>query len=196
MSQFYVHIARSWFVWAIVVNLTGQPADLLAAEVAAVRGRSNIIAPDQHRVGDVALQQGDVLHGQVVNASGTGKAEMVVQLVRGQQRWQAKTNSYGWFQFTGLRGGVYQFQAAGQTQLLRVWAAGTAPPHARRGILVTPTTKVIRGQRVVSPNTNQFFRVAKQRLANPLVVGGIVATAVTIPVAIHNADDDDPPATP
>ena len=34
----------------------------------------------------------------------------------------------------------------------------------------------------------------RNALANPLVVGGIAAAAIAIPVAIHNADDD--PASP
>jgi len=143
-----------------------------------------------------ALKQGGLLQGQVVNAAGVGVTNALVELANGRQKWQTKTDAQGGFQFAGLRGGTYQFRATGQSQVLRVWTTGTAPPSASLGVLVTPSTDIVRGQRVVSQNTNQFFRVAKQRLANPWVVGGIVATAVAIPVAIHNADDDAPPATP
>jgi hypothetical protein len=116
-------------------------------------------------------------------------------LIADQQIRETKTDANGWFQLSDLEGGSYQFDTAGHSQSLRAWAAGTAPPSASPGLLVAPTADVVRGQRVVSPNTNQFFRVAKRRLANPLVFGGVVATAVAIPVALHNADDD-PPATP
>ena len=144
---------------------------------------------------DVELRRGGTLVGQIVSESGAGVANAQVTLTDGQRPRQAKTNKAGWFQFTDLRGGVYEFQAEGQSQRLRLWSHATAPPSAQRGILVTPPKDVFRGQRVLSPNTNQFFRVAKQRLADPLVVTGVALTAVAIPVAIHNSDDD-PPASP
>ncbi len=144
---------------------------------------------------DVELRRGGVLVGQAVSESGAGVANAPVEVSNGRQAWRTKTDAEGWFQIAELRGGMYQFRASGQTQQLRAWAPGTAPPSASRGILVTPPDDVFRGQRVLSPNTNQFFRVAKRRLANPLVVTGTILTAVAIPVAIHNADDD-PPASP
>jgi len=142
------------------------------------------------------LKHGGLLQGQVLNNAGIGEANVVVQLTNGRKNWQTKTGSQGWFRIASLHGGTYELQVEGQKQLLRAWAVGTAPPKASRGILFMPSTDVVRGQRVVSPNTNQFFRVLKQRLTNPWVVGGVIVTAVAIPVAIHNADDDDPPATP
>lgn len=152
--------------------------------------------PNAIQVADIALHRSGILQGQVVTAAGGGEANVVVQLTHGRDTWQAKTDSQGWFQLAELRGGTYQFRVGGQEQLIRVWAPGTAPPKASPGILVTPSTDIVRGQHSVSPNTNQFFRVLKRRLANPLIVTGVTLTAVAIPVALHNTDDDDPPATP
>lgn len=148
------------------------------------------------RVPDLALTTGGILQGQLICQAGIPLRDATVLINNRQRQWQTKSDTQGRFQFTGLRGGTYRVETAGQAQLVRVWAAGTAPPQASRGLLLTPQTEIIRGQRVLSKNTNQFFHVAKQRLANPWVVGGIVATAVAIPVAIHNSDDDTSPATP
>lgn len=148
------------------------------------------------RVPNLALTTDDTLQGQLVSQAGIPLRDATVLINNGQRQWQAKSDAQGRFHFLKLRGGTYRIETAGQVQLVRVWAAGTAPPQASRGLLLTPQTDIIRGQRVPSKNTNQFFRVAKQRLANPWVVGGIVATAVAIPVAIHNSDDDTSPATP
>jgi len=191
--------------YLIVIAIILQPCHAFAVPLASPPQLPQV-EPAAIRVADIALRAsssaagqarpGQTLQGQIVNDAGQGVAGVTVQLSNGQQQWQAKSDSEGEFLLTGLHGGTYQFQVAGQTQAVRAWAAGTAPPHASQGILVVPATDVIRGQRVLSPKTNQFFRFTKQKLANPWVVAGIVATAVAIPVAIHNADDDDPPASP
>jgi len=195
MSGRSVCKGRSWQTWVSAIVLLLQPC---TTSLAATVAEENLLVASVAPVGvqDIALKRGGILQGQVVNHGGVGKAGATVELTSGRQHWQTKTDAEGWFQVAGLRGGSYQFRAAEQTQVLRVWAAGTAPPSASQGVLVTPLTEIVRGQRFVSPNTNRFFSTAKQRLANPWIFGGVVATAVAIPVAIHNADDEDPPATP
>ncbi len=190
MSLRYESLVRVWVYLVLVLTVLVQPRDLMGASV--------LPAMSVVQVADVKLHGRGVLSGQVVDASGANLVGEVVQLTQGPQIWKTRTDAEGCFQLTGLSGATYQLQTAGQTHLVRVWAAGTAPPGASRGLLVLQVSDVVRGQRCVSPNTNQFFRVAKKRLANPLVFGGIVATAVAIPVAIHNAnaDEDVPPATP
>ncbi|MEM8947002.1 MAG: carboxypeptidase-like regulatory domain-containing protein [Planctomycetota bacterium] len=179
-------------VWMLSLSLALQPYAVLANPTAGV-GRV-IKLRESHRVADVQLQPGGTLIGQVVDVFGAGLASQAVELSSGGRSWRATTDSDGWFRFGEVRGGVYQFRADEHLQVFRIWAHGTSPPNARRGILVTPSEDVFRGQRVLSPNTNQFFRVAKQRLSDPLVVSGVIVTAVAIPVAIHNSDDD-PPAS-
>ncbi|MGI9427658.1 MAG: carboxypeptidase-like regulatory domain-containing protein [Bythopirellula sp.] len=179
----------------VMLTVVFQPYMALASSpVALPRGLAAESTSTQ--VADIALQRSGVLQGQVVNAAGTGEANVVVKLTRGRDTWQVNTDTRGWFRLTELRGGAYQFQVGGQDQLIRAWAPGTAPPNANPGILVTPSTDIVRGQHAVSPNTNQYFRVLKQRLANPLILTGVTLTVVAIPVALHNSDDDDPPATP
>ena len=185
-------LSQTWITGALALTVALCPKSVLAAvQPAAV----NALSITESVAADIALQRGAILQGQVVNSEGIGVPNEPVRLTNGKQHWQTQTNEHGCFQLTSLRGGTYQFQAAGQKQLLRAWSAGTAPPRARQGLLVTPPTDVFRGQRVVSPTTNNFFRVAKHHLTNPVVITGITLTAVAIPVAIHNSDDD-PPATP
>lgn len=194
MSRLYSSKFGAYLSLVATLLTVAQPNVTLAGGSAFTRDACRAPQP-RTNVADVELRRGGTFVGQIVSESGAGVANAQVTLTGGQRPRQAKTNTEGWFQFTDLRGGVYQFNSDGQIQRLRLWAAGTAPPTAKRGILVTPQNDVFRGQRVLSPNTNQFFRVAKQRLADPLVVTGVALTAVAIPVAIHNSDDD-PPASP
>jgi hypothetical protein len=53
---------------------------------------------------------------------------------------------------------------------------------------------VVRGQWGPPPG-NEFLQRAKVWATNPFVVGGIIAAAVAIPVAIHNADNDGGPSS-
>lgn len=180
--------------WMLSLALTLQPAAILAQQPSFQANRSTSPA-NQPVIADVQLQHNGMLVGQVVNESGSGVAGQQIRLSNAKASQTAKTDADGWFRFQKIRGGVFQLRVDQQTQLVRAWTHGTAPTKASNGLLFTPPDDVFRGQRVLSPQTNQFFRVAKQRLANPLFVGGVIVTAVAIPVAIHNADDD-PPATP
>lgn len=191
MSGRYSSKFRSVFSYALVLAIVVQP---LAASANTSSTCANVTR-SKTVCADIELKREGVLVGQIVNAAGVGLSNESVKLTRSREIFEAQTDEKGWFRFKELRGGVYQIHTAGHTQSVRLWSNGTAPPRASQGLLITPPAEVFRGQRVLSPNTNQFFRVAKQRLANPLVVTGTILTAVAIPVAIHNSDDD-PPATP
>jgi len=187
---------RVWFSWLTVITITLPPQLLVAAPPQAAFVPSSV-SRVATLVPDIALQAGGTLDGQILDANGVPLAAAVVQLTSGPRIWKTRTDADGVFHLTDLCGGTYQITAAGQSQLLRTWAPGTAPPKANRGVLITPAADVVRGQRVLSPNTNQFFRVAKNKLTNPWIVAGTVVAVAAIPVALHNIDDDDPaPATP
>lgn len=137
---------------------------------------------------DVALGEGGVLLGQVVNTQGVSEANTPVKLFDGEKELAvSKTDDNGYFAFRGLRGGMYQLSAAEGTGVYRLWAPRTAPPSANKGALLVAGEDLARGQ------TGARIR---SWLSNPWVVAGIVATAVAVPVAIHNDDDDDEPVSP
>ena len=168
-----INIVKGAFVGLAAVGLC-LPQPLLAADVTSAR--SSI-------VGDVALTGEGVLHGQVIDAQGQPMEETSVTLFDQNQRsWTAETDQSGRFAFAGLRGGVYQLVSAGGRASYRVWAPGTSPPTARQAALVVAGDEVVRGQLGLA-----------SLLANPWFIVAAVGTAVTVPVAIHNAE---PPASP
>ncbi len=71
--------------------------------------------------------------------------------------------------------------SAGQgVGIYRLWAPETAPPAAGKSALIVSDATAVRGQ---ATRLGQF-------LANPLVIAGIVATAVAVPVAVHEYRKD------
>ncbi len=154
-------------------------------------------------VHDVALMSGGSLEGQLVDAQNVPKAGVDVQLLLEQRPVGAtQTNAQGRFAFRGVRGGVYQLTAASETDSYRLWAPGTAPKGTPSRALVTTGDTVVRGQYYGNghyyqyQHSNSHLGRAKFLLCNPWVVSGIVATAVAVPVGIHNAGSGDTPASP
>lgn len=151
--------------------------------------------PAKPAVVDVALRDGGVLLGQVVDPQGKGVEGTTVAL-RHQDREVVRTSTgaEGYFAVKEVRGGVYQIASGENGGVYRLWAPGTAPPAAYEGaLLVAYQTEgqpvVVRGQ---SPAHVPQGAKVKTFLANPLVIGGIVATAVAVPVAIHNSRSSSP----
>ena len=126
---------------------------------------------------DVSLRPGGALLGQVVDSQGIPQADASVALVqRDAKIAQTVTNTSGYFLVNGLRGGVYQVVGGDTQGTYRLWAPDTAPPSAQPGALLVAGKGPIRGQ--CGPLMYWF--------SNPWVIAGLVATAVAIPVAIHN----------
>ncbi len=139
-------------------------------------------------IGDVRLEDGAVFVGQVVTPEDTPMQGVEVSLVNGKQRLgTAKTNAKGYFAFRGLKNGVYQVSVGQDQMAYRVWSKETAPPSAHPGARIVVGKDVVRGQYA----EGHFLKAA---LSNPFVVGGLVATAVAVPIAIHNSHDE--PASP
>jgi hypothetical protein len=155
--------------------------------------------PTSPQIRDIALTQGNVLNGQVVNAQGYRMANATVAIARdGMQTLQLSTNAMGQFQATGLPGGVYKIAGGGSEGVYRLWASRTAPPSATTGLLLVGDAGVVRGQcgdacgQCGPCVAGQSFGGPGQGLlgllANPWFVTAAVAAAVAIPLSI---DDDD-----
>ncbi len=159
---------RSAAVWMAMAGLC-IPQIALAIESVA-----------QPPVADVALADGGTLHGQVLDLQGAGVAGVPVSL-RTQNRDVTATTTAadGRFAVPNLQGGVYQV-AAGQGQgIYRLWTAGTAPPSAHNGAIVYTQNGGGGGG-------------LKMLLANPIVIAGVVATAIAVPVALNNSHHSSP----
>ena len=130
-------------------------------------------------VTDVVLMDGGVLVGQVVDPQGVALAKVPVSL-RGRDREVARTatDRNGYFAVRGLHTGVYQLVGAKSHRAYRLWTPGNAPPMSQRGALLVAGEDTVRGQ----AGSLAFW------LANPWVVAGVLATAVAVPVVVHNAE--------
>jgi hypothetical protein len=134
---------------------------------------------------DVALGDGGVLHGQVVNLQGAGVPGVPV-FVKMQDRnvATATTAGDGTFSVQGLRGGVYQVATIQGQGVYRLWSAGTEPPAAQpNAILYTQGGTVDNGSVVYTQDTSGGGM--KMLLSNPIVIAGLVATAIAVPVALN-----------
>lgn len=188
--------------WVAVVNVVAAP-QLSATEPAAASARAQALS-QAFRVVDVEMDREGAVVGQVVSAQGRPVAGKLITLDNGSEQIQLASDAQGAFRATGIRSGVYRVQTARQSQLCRLWQPGTAPPRANRGLMLVQNDRIALGQNCGSPVCdvpNCGSPVAcslagcKQALAHPLIFGGIVAAAIAIPVAIHNSNDDDPPAS-
>jgi hypothetical protein len=181
-------------VWLAVLGFC-LPHPILAAGAAAEPAPAVI---------DVALTGGGLLIGQVVDTQGAPLSKVPVSLrTRDGEVGNTRTDASGRFAFRGLRGGVYQAVAAGDQVTFRLWAPGTAPPPSQQGLLLIAGRQTVRGQcyeqgcgecvESCAPAGAPGCGKMACCLANPWIVAGIIATAVAVPVAIHNADGPSSP---
>lgn len=127
-------------------------------------------AENSPTVPDVALRDGGVLIGQVVDPQGTAKAKVPVVLRTGQQTLAVGTTDQGgYFAFGKLQGGVYQITTREGQGTYRVWTPSAAPPLAQQGALVIDGKDVVRG-RLSEPV--RFY------LSNPWVWGTAAAAGI------------------
>lgn len=142
---------------------------------------SEISAATPNVAADVALRDGNVLLGQVVDPQGSAQAGIPVLLLQGDQALvRTATDTHGYFAVRGLPGGVYQIATPEGCGAYRVWAAGTAPPSAQPGALVVNGDQTVRGR---NGGALRFW------LCQPVVLAGVAATAVAVPIAVASSDE-------
>lgn len=132
-------------------------------------------------VSDVALQAGGVLRGRVLHAAGQALPHKTVQISRdGQLVQTVYTGREGQFTAGPLRGGVYRVSAANVSGVARLWAPNTAPPGAK------PQLWIVSG-----PVSRAQMHPAATIMGSPMLITGLVAAAVAIPVAMtsHGGED-------
>lgn len=146
-------------------------------------------------VADIALADGGLMTGKVVNAQGAPLAKTSVSLQQaGQEIAATTTNEEGVFAVQGLRGGLYQVVSDGGVVSYRLWAPNTAPPAANQSALIVTGQEILNGQYGPQPghggNGGGIMGWVRE---HPLLVAGGIAAAIAIPLAV--ADDDDDPAS-
>jgi hypothetical protein len=193
---------KGWFSTGVtLLACLGMLVSGPALQAATTEGGPTLLAVGQaSAVPDVALDAGGALRGQVVDAHGNPLSRTPVA-IRHFDREVARTisDASGNFRVTGLRGGVYGIVVGRTATVCRLWVPNTAPPSARPAALI-----VVGGEQLLAqggcgfggcdpccPPARTSDRL-KCWLANPLVIAGIIVTAVAIPVAIHNCRDHEP----
>ncbi len=159
-------------------------------------------------VTDVALGDGGVLVGQVLNAQGAAVAGAPV-LIRsaGHDVLQVTADSNGHFSASGLKGGVFEVAAGEHRGVYRLWAPRTAPPAANRGIMAV-SGDAVRAQYAPPPapgpagpgyagtvpyapgQPGPIGKSLRWVKTHPWITAGVVATAIAVPLAVSEFDDD------
>lgn len=136
--------------------------------------------PIKRKVEDVVLKDG-ALRGALVDKAGRGVGDAPVVIGQdGKHVASLRTDAQGHFAFEGAKAGTYQVVSHGAAGSYRVWDGAKAPGDAKQGIIHTVDPEVARGA------TNQGLLGF---LTNPLVLAGIIAAAIAIPLALDDDDD-------
>ncbi len=141
---------------------------------------------------DLILAAEGVLQGYVVNAQGVPASNVEVTITTSSgEKVQARSDLKGRFGYRGLAGGTYQLATDHGVVNCRAWHATTAPPRAAATLLMVHDENLVRGQWSAPPGLNSGVSRMKRVMTNPFAVATIIGAAVAIPVAIHNANQDD-----
>lgn len=136
---------------------------------------------------DVALSPNGTLQGTLVTPQGTPVGQARVMIVQGPERQiDLVTDREGRFESGRLPAGVHVVAAAGCVKVCRVWAPGTAPPKAGRGVLLVADGQALRGQR------NWYQWVSEHYVLFICAV----TTAIVVPVAVIDSNRNHSPASP
>lgn len=190
-----------WFPWtaAMISALTM----FSSGPVIAAQSHSQVASTTAPMVSDVRLTAGGIVKGSVVNPQGSPiPSGSVTVYFDDNEVARTKTDDSGHFQIAGLRGGVHQVVTSGGRTTLRFWENDTAPPVAVSSVLIVSGHHCIRGQNcrpgcapacapcgtscgpACGPGYGCYLH------AKTLVVGGFIAAAIAVPIALSNDDDD------
>jgi hypothetical protein len=159
--------------WALVV-----PPRFVSAASSAPHGLQAV---------DIALGQGGVFHGQLLNAQAVplSGVDVAVRNAQGDLA-RAVTDQQGKFVLRDVPAGVHQVILGSSLQVVRFWAPNAAPPSAKPALLVVAAEDVVRGKGDLGGAGEWWQNLSP---ACKLLLLGGVAAAIAIPIALA-ADDD------
>ncbi|MFV1968923.1 MAG: carboxypeptidase-like regulatory domain-containing protein [Pirellulaceae bacterium] len=164
-------VVLACLTWVLPVH------ELCAAPPLASASVDPSLSPATSPIHDVVLGPGGRLAGQVLDPQGRPlKDQAVLILGHNAPPKRVISDTQGRFAISGLHAGVYQVATDTAVIQCRCWAAGTAPPVAQEEVLLVANSSIERGQR-------PFGEI----LANPLLIGLIIAAAIAIPIAVRNS---------
>ena len=174
----------SRFIAALAVTgMLAAPAMAAPPVVTQPGAMQSSLKQASHRTIDVKVDRGRLI-GQVLSITGQPEAGKEVQL-RANEVLVAngKTDARGRFAVPVKKTGVFRLDVCDQRFQIRAWQAEIAPPTAGEGLLVVSQGDSVRGQASAS--------MLVSWLSNPLVLGLVAASAIAIPIAVDEANDDD-----
>jgi hypothetical protein len=175
-------LVASAVCWSAVGCFTAS-----AQESAAVgdRAATSAQASRGSDILDVVLGPAGELSGAVLDAQGQAVPHALVTLRQlGRPVASCPANGEGRFVLTGVRGGVFQIEAAGTMKVCRVWVADTQPPSARHEVLMVASGDVMRGQQLREARSVRWW------ITNPWVMATAVSAAIVVPIALTTDSKD------
>ena len=153
-----------------LIAMTSVGILLPSAALAANPGQARAV------IRDVALEEGGVLHGQVITAQGAVQPKTEVALLQnGKLVAKLLTDEQGRFATQGLRAGLYVVATPGAQGVVRAWAPRTAPPSAVRGLLLVPSGEVVNG--IFGHDVWGWFHGDPEALRKALIMGGVIGVS-------------------
>ena len=120
------------------------------------------------------------VHGKrLVYLDSAASSQKPVQVLDAMDRFQRCS-------YANVHRGVYQIATSGSNGIYRLWAAQTAPPAAQAKLLVVNDGQIALGQ-CCHDGCGGCCGSGWGLLGNPWVLGGIVAAAIAIPLALDEA---------
>ncbi|QDS99817.1 carboxypeptidase-like regulatory domain-containing protein [Adhaeretor mobilis] len=195
---------HTWWSRSLAICLTVSTVTPLPTLAAPIAKSAPVVAPVSATAtaktpaaacSDVALDAQGALVGQVVDAQGRPTKGIAVVVSNARRTYKTVTDERGDFRVDNVSGGTYQVQVGVQMKQCRVWKSLAAPPAATQGVLIVSGDDIVRGQTYCGSPVSCSPTNVGDVLTHPLVIAGVVAAAIAIPVAIHNSDDDDDDAS-
>jgi hypothetical protein len=105
------------------------------------------VQPAAPMVLDVALAEGGLFRGQVVDSAGQPVAEAPVAVFyEGKEVAKTTSDADGNFAINSIKCGPHAVISGEHGGLCRMWTAQTAPPSANKRVLIVKGTPQVRGQ--------------------------------------------------
>ena len=168
---------------AMVMPSFAAPPAVADGDHPAAEQTSQASARPLARIADVRLDAEGRLVGLLVDGDGVplGRRELTLQKLQPKTLpVRVKTDDAGRFTSERVSGGLYEVRLDRAGRVVRLWEKQAAPPKALPALLVVAADTTVRGQR----------RVGEVLSSDTLVLGGLVAAAIAIPLAVTGSDDE------
>ena len=140
--------------------------------------------PVEIRSSDVALNEGGLLKGTVLNTAAQPVTGVAVDVLHADKVVATSiSNDQGEFTVKGLRNGAHVVKVGTTQKTVRLWGSDTAPPAAMENIAIVVDDEAVRGQSGLVSGSQAGGFIASNAGAL-LLIGG--AAAITLGTTLDN----------